>query len=228
MSTAEHVPSSDVLEVLILDHRVLERLFDDVKAKPLGDGREAALTCLVSELLTHLFVEEQVLYPAIRTALAGGDELVDSAVEEHQALKQTLARLEAVDPNDHEAEILLAHLQRDLRDHVEQEESALFLMFRSAVDEGDLLDMAELVERARETDSRFQGLCAAGRPRIGAWKEVRSKAQGGEDQSKLTVTPAGPSRVGTPSSGWVTVRVRAVEVIGCVAPLATYSYRRRG
>lgn len=43
MPTAEHVPSSDVLEVLILDHRVLERLFDDVKV-----GRAPGLRCIAA------------------------------------------------------------------------------------------------------------------------------------------------------------------------------------
>ncbi len=151
MSIAEQVPSLDVLEKLAIDHRVVERLFDDLKAKAVGGGREGVLMNLVSALRTHVFVEEHVLYPAIRTAVAGGDELVDGAVEEHQALKTTLARLETLDPNDHEAEVLLAHLQRDFGDHMDQEEQLLFPMLRSAVDEGRLLDLAEVLERARKT-----------------------------------------------------------------------------
>ncbi len=150
MSTAEQVPPLDVLEKLTFDHKVVERLFDDLKAKPVGDGRKAVFMNLVSELLTHVFIEEHALYPAIRTAVAGGDELVDAAVEEHQALKTTLARLETLDPNDHEAEVLLAHLQRDFGNHMDQDEQVLFPMLRSAVDEGRLLDLAEVLERARK------------------------------------------------------------------------------
>ncbi len=126
MSTAADVPGMDALETLTIDHRAVERLFAELRSKPVGQGREWVVGELVSQLLTHAFIEERVLYPAIRRVVPGGDELADAAVEEHRALTETLARLEALDPNDHEAEILLAHLQRDLRDHVDEEEGVLF------------------------------------------------------------------------------------------------------
>ncbi len=154
MTTAEEIPAIDVLEMLTTDHRGLERLFAEVRNKDADQAREWVVGELVSQLLTHAFIEEQVLYSAIRTAVPGGEELADAAVEEHQALEETLARLEAVDPNDHEAEILLAHLQRDLRRHVDEEEGVLFLMLRSELGERRLVEMAGELEEARRAAPR--------------------------------------------------------------------------
>ncbi len=137
------------LEMLITDHRGIERLFADLSSKLVGQAREWVGGEFVSRLLTHAFVEEQVLYPAIRTAVPGDQELVDAALDEHQALKDTLARLQALDPNDHESEILLAHLHRDLRGHVDNEERVLFPMLRYSLGERRLAEMARELEQVR-------------------------------------------------------------------------------
>ncbi len=154
MSTAERVPAKNGLEMLSLDHRAIERLFADLKTKPAAQTREWVFTELVSHLLTHTFIEEEVLYPAIRTAVQGGDDLADASGEEHRTMKAKIARLEQLDPNDHETEILLAHLERDLGDHIDEEEGVLFIMLRSAVGEDRLVEMSADLEEARRAAPR--------------------------------------------------------------------------
>ncbi len=140
--------------MLRLDHRALERLFAKVKANPAGPSREWVVSDLVSELLTHALLEEELLCPLIRTAVPRGQQLADAATEENRALKETLSRLQELDPNDHEREILLTHLQGGLRDHVGEEEEVLFVLLRAAVDEHRLAELARDLEEARRTAPR--------------------------------------------------------------------------
>src|SRR5690349_8952451 len=93
---------ADAIEAVTTDHRVVEQLFTVLMQTKAEDDelRSELARRIVHELSVHASVEEEVLYPAVRRHVDGGDDLIDRSVAEHQALKEQLARFDGTAPGD--------------------------------------------------------------------------------------------------------------------------------
>ncbi len=138
----------DPIAQLQKDHRTAEALYSQFK-KSTGEARRQALEQIVRELSVHAVVEEQAVYPAMRAALADGDSLVDHAVEEHQQVKEALARLDGADPGDEQVAVQVREMMREVMAHVAEEEEDLFPQLKSSCSPGLYTEMAEKAEKAR-------------------------------------------------------------------------------
>lgn len=150
--TETQAPQPDAVGLLTNDHRSLEQLFTQLEGIASGVDRRAQLIQqVVTELSVHAVIEEQVLYPAIRTEVAGGEELADHAIDEHQRVKELLVRLEQLDPSDAETDQVLRQLMADVRDHFQEEEGpgGLFDQLRSNVENDKLVEMGEAMTKAK-------------------------------------------------------------------------------
>ena len=141
-------PSSntDAIDMLTADHRTVERLFSQAE---IGPGREDVVRQIVEELSVHAVIEEQVLYPAVRREVPGGEELADHALEEHQEAKETLASIEKAGLTGPEAETLLTQLISSVREHVREEETDLFPQVKSAFSRQALQEMGAAMAKAK-------------------------------------------------------------------------------
>ena len=133
----------DAIELLLHQHRRIERLFAEAKqGADLGD--------LFDALALHAMLEEQQFYPATRAARSG--DSLRTAVEEHLAIKQMIADLLGCEPSDPRFEARLNLLEDEVRQHVAQEEAELFPAAGALLspDERDELGaaMQELVDGA--------------------------------------------------------------------------------
>src|SRR5689334_16273001 len=79
-----------VIEVLTEEHRLLDRLFEHYAAT--HDPEAAAQ--LGDALVLHSRIEEEFLYPLVRTALVDGGHLSDEAEDDHEKVKQFVAEAE--------------------------------------------------------------------------------------------------------------------------------------
>ena len=143
---------TDAVALLTNDHRTVEQLFTQLEGLQSGvDRREELIQQVVSELSVHAVIEEQVLYPAIRSEVPGGEELADHAIDEHQRVKELLARLEELDPKESETDQVLRQLMADFRQHVQEEEGpdGLFDQLRTNVDQGRLVEMGDAMSKAK-------------------------------------------------------------------------------
>ncbi|HVF06526.1 MAG TPA: hemerythrin domain-containing protein, partial [Frankiaceae bacterium] len=104
----------DAITLLREDHRKVVDLFQEIESIP-SDAppesarmkqRRALFEQVSEELSRHAVAEEQLLYPLVRIKVPNGDQLADHALEEHQEVKETLARLEkmSLDNLDFEGE----------------------------------------------------------------------------------------------------------------------------
>lgn len=137
----------NAVQLLVQDHREVEQLFSRIEAAG-GGGPDDAVQEVVRELSVHAVVEEQVLYPAVRERIEGGDELAEHAIEEHQAVKELLADIERADGAERSS--LLARLMREVREHVEEEESDLLPKVRAAFGPQEQQEMGEAMAKAKE------------------------------------------------------------------------------
>ena len=135
---------NDVIQLLTTDHREVEHLFE--KLNNGGDDREALAAELVSELTLHAEVEEQIVYPAIRSTIPGGDEKVREGLQEHAEAKQLIAQLEGLAVDDPAFDTTLMKLQEAVQHHVEEEEGEIFPPFQERSSDDERARLAAEVE----------------------------------------------------------------------------------
>jgi hemerythrin superfamily protein len=132
--------SQDVVDLIMQDHREVERLFDQMKAQP--DQRPMLVPVVTSLLVAHSRAEETQVYPVARDE-AGETEEVAHSQEEHAQAEQLLARLKAADHNSSEFDDLLAELIDAVSHHVEEEESKVLPGLRDKLDDSRRAELAE-------------------------------------------------------------------------------------
>jgi iron-sulfur cluster repair protein YtfE (RIC family) len=141
------VDMPDAINLLETDHREVEDLFAKAEANS-GAAKSQVVNKICQELTIHAQIEEQVIYPAMRAV--GLDHLIDEAEQEHQKVKELVARLEGMDSATAEADATLAELKADVSHHVEEEESTTFPRFRRAVDQNRLDDLGNQLRQAKQ------------------------------------------------------------------------------
>ena len=141
--------SQDAIALLTTDHAEVEEMFKQIESLPEGEARSEAVAGAVRELSVHAAIEEQVLYPAMRKALPDGDHLVQEAIEEHQAVKETLAAIERAD-SPSERDPHLVSLIGNVRHHVDEEETELFPKLRASITTSELQELGAKLASAKK------------------------------------------------------------------------------
>jgi hypothetical protein len=121
----------NAIDVLTEQHRDLLELCDRLGSDP------RVTDVLVAELSRHLSAEEQYLYPALRKAVPGGDELADRELAE-----------------DHQLLLMMKNPGKDLipavRRHVSADTEELFPVLAEMVPIDDLIRLGNRVETTEE------------------------------------------------------------------------------
>lgn len=153
---SERVRGRDALELLSQDHREVDALYAQLEASTDLDARIALMLQICDALTLHAQIEEELFYPALRSAGVSSN-LLDRARHEHGDVKRLVAEIWA--QRDHEggdSHTALAQMMRAVSRHVEEEESQLFPLARECG-----LDLtgigAQLAERKQLMQGRAPG-----------------------------------------------------------------------
>jgi hemerythrin superfamily protein len=111
---------TDPFGALKKDHREVEDLF--AKFEQSGDYETVMQLC--RELTVHSMVEEELVYPLLRSKVSVG--MADEARNEHQEAKDIITRIEALAPDDEGLADAVAELKASVQHHVHEEETDLF------------------------------------------------------------------------------------------------------
>jgi hemerythrin-like domain-containing protein len=143
----------DAIELLENDHRTVDQLFRQYES--LGNAAPVAkrepVDLMIRELSVHAAIEEQVLYPTVRRELPDGEEMADEALQEHEEAREVLRRLDLMDPSDFEFDSAVTELIKDVRHHVDEEETEMFPKLRSALSRDRLMEMGAQMREAKTT-----------------------------------------------------------------------------
>ena len=120
----------DVVDLIMQDHREVERLFDELKENP--EKRPNLLPVLTTLLTAHSRAEEAEVYP-VAAAEAGEKEEVSHSQQEHIEADQLLAKLAKTDPTSPEFDKALQNLVDAVSHHVEEEETKVLPGMRSSL-----------------------------------------------------------------------------------------------
>jgi hemerythrin-like domain-containing protein len=144
----------DVVDVLSADHREFDRIFRELEQLFGRSGEEVLKRKreLVDEvtigLVKHSVAEETQVYPRVEKQV-DKDE-AEHSKEEHAEAEETMKRLERMDPGDPGFDDAVAELIREIRHHVEHEESRMFTELRTTFSQEELVDMANQVEMVKK------------------------------------------------------------------------------
>lgn len=139
-----------IYEALQNDHRRFEELLDQlVTASKAGDDRwKTILDELRRGVIAHAHAEEAVFYNALREA-DEGKSLVMHSYAEHAMAETEMRTLGAAKLVDANWTSLVEKLSKDLRHHIQEEESKVFAAGRKAFSEEEATQLAAAFERMK-------------------------------------------------------------------------------
>lgn len=135
----------DVVDLIMKDHREVERLFEQLKSDPAS--RPGLLPVLTTLLTAHSRAEESDVYPA--AAQAGGADDVAHSQEEHVEADELLEQLAATDPESPDFEEVLQKVVDSVSHHIEEEESTVLPHMRQNMETGRLDELGQAFLDAR-------------------------------------------------------------------------------
>ncbi len=125
----------DAIELLKADHRKVEKLFKEYDKLVEDEGsyneKEALTATICAELTMHTQIEEEIFYPAARDIL-DEEDLIDEAVVEHASVKDLIAQLSDMAPDDDLYDAKVKVLSELIEHHVEEEEDEMFPKLKKA------------------------------------------------------------------------------------------------
>jgi hemerythrin-like domain-containing protein len=149
---AERTEGRDAVEFLMGEHRAVEALFarfEGLRGSNDGAAMKTLVADIATELRIHAEIEDAVFYPAVRKALAEGDELAGQSLHEHQEIEQGLAEIEQMSADDAHFEARAMTLINDVRHHVNEEESEILAKLRLSLGERTLQALGEELQTAK-------------------------------------------------------------------------------
>ncbi|MDM4141752.1 MULTISPECIES: hemerythrin domain-containing protein [Mycobacterium] len=143
----------DAITFLRQDHKSVLGLLETLDGAPSGEGAQASgLETMVNNLVIaesqHEAIEEQFFWPAVRDAI--GDGLVDKALEQEQAGKKLLQRLEDGKPGDPDYHEALQEFVKAGREHIAYEQDEVWPQVESVLSREDLEKIGEKLEAAKK------------------------------------------------------------------------------
>lgn len=150
---------SDAVTLIKEDHRLLEGLFEQLKA---GTGdRRTLVTEIVARFTAHARAEEQEVYPAIAQAAPDGQDEVGHAHHEHHQADHLLRKVVNLIESPH-FEQALAEFVTVVGHHVREEEAEVLPALSDAVDDATLRRLGAAFDEARTAELRTAELGTAG------------------------------------------------------------------
>jgi hypothetical protein len=136
---------TNVVDLIMNDHRELERIFDKLMTQP--DQRPTLVPVMITLLTAHSRAEEAEVYPA--AAEAGGSEDVQHSQKEHLEADQLAAAVAEADFDAPGFDTALQRLVDAVKHHVEEEESTVLPGMRQRMEPARLDELGEAFLRSR-------------------------------------------------------------------------------
>ena len=131
----------DAIALLKADHEVVSQLFAEYEKTRSTSNKKALVAEICTKLSVHAQIEEEIFYPAVKTALKD-KLLVPEATVEHAGVKDLIAQLQGVEPDGEMYDAKVKVLSEYVKHHVKEEQNEMFPKAKASS-----IDMAELGAR---------------------------------------------------------------------------------
>jgi hemerythrin superfamily protein len=148
------MPKQTAIALLKADHAAVKKLFaQEQRAAKQDDEKKQSIFHQIKDALTvHATIEEEIFYPAVKKARQEHvkDE-VREGYEEHRQIKNLIAQIASITPDDETWDMKIKVLKEDVEHHVKEEEGEMFPDARKFLGERRLIELgAELQARKQE------------------------------------------------------------------------------
>ena len=133
--------TKDAIALLKADHEAVSQLFAEYETTRSPSTKKSLVAEICNALSVHAQIEEEIFYPAVKTALKD-KLLVPEATVEHTTVKELIAQLQGVEPDGEMVDAKVKVLSEYVRHHVKEEQNEMFPKAKASS-----LDMAELGAR---------------------------------------------------------------------------------
>jgi hemerythrin superfamily protein len=133
----------DIVDAVLEDHEEVRSLFTKFEASR-PDHRGELWQVIVRALAVHETAEEEIVHPAVRRHVDGGDDIVVARLREEDEAKKALADLERLGPDHSDFPTRFAAFRHDVLSHAEQEEQTELAELRELVDPEERQKMGAL------------------------------------------------------------------------------------
>ena len=134
-ATARTTKNQDAIQMLMDDHRAVEKLFDAFEQAEKNDldAKATLVRRACEELTVHAMIEEELLYPAAQEALDEDDRPdVEEAYVEHFLVKVLIDKFTKLRAGEAGFDATFKVMSEMVRHHIEEEESDLFPKLRKS------------------------------------------------------------------------------------------------
>jgi hemerythrin-like domain-containing protein len=136
------------LELLKEDHRKVQGLFKQVRATDNERQRKQLYKKIKTEVETHTYIEEKVLYPTLKK-YEEFREMAFEAIEEHLQVKTLLRDIDRLSDGSERFEAKLMVLVENVEHHIEKEEGEMFTQVERRFSEEQLEELGRALEAAK-------------------------------------------------------------------------------
>lgn len=164
MKTAQKAPASslsskqsgeDVIELLTKDHSDVKKLFKEYQKLAQDKAPAAKRSAIAQEvcaaLTVHATVEEELFYPAVRSAADAAQPQLDEAEVEHASVKELIDQIQDMEPDDDLFDAKMKVLGEYVDHHAKEEEAEMFPKAKK-----EDLDLKELGAQVRARKEELQ------------------------------------------------------------------------
>lgn len=147
--------STDALVILRDDHREVRALFKEFQKRSTTDARRGQVVRKVIELLTmHTYIENEVMYPEVRTLLPDLEEDILESYEEHHVADVLTMELYRMDEQDERFKAKTMVLIESVTHHMDEEEKEWFPKVREGLGRKKLQELGEQLLAAKQRAPR--------------------------------------------------------------------------
>lgn len=149
----------NAITMLKSDHALVKRLLRELneiegQSQTANKKRERLVGQIEQELKTHAQIEEEVFYPAFKSAAErakSGVEMFYEASEEHHLVDMVLPAIKAARTSSPEFAAKCKVLKELVEHHVREEESEMFKFARTLFDEDQLRELGDLMQDRKDS-----------------------------------------------------------------------------
>lgn len=147
---------TDAIVVLKDEHQVIRKLFSDFQAA----GPEATVTKgklaakIIEKLTVHTFLENEIMYPEVRTRLPELEDDVLESYEEHHVADVLCMEIFAMKPDSERFDAKVTVLIENVTHHMDEEEQDWFPKVRKGLGRAELQEIGSRMVEARKSAPR--------------------------------------------------------------------------
>jgi hemerythrin superfamily protein len=119
------VAPKDAITMLKADHESVSQLFAEYEKTRSSPKKKALVAEICTALSVHAQIEEEIFYPAVKSALKD-KLLVPEATVEHKSVKDLIAQLLGVEPDGEMYDARVKVLSEYVKHHVKEEQNEMF------------------------------------------------------------------------------------------------------